>query len=68
MARGLNKCNIATMGGYVTAIFNALVVLDMDHMDWHLPSSYLKIFGAMVLPIFGGHITQMKSPNLNSKI
>lgn len=54
------KSTIATIGGYVTAIFNALVVLDIDTLDYHLPSTYLKLFGAVVLPILAGHATQLK--------
>lgn len=54
------KSNIATIGGYFTAIYNALFVLDIDNMDYHLPSTYLKLIGAIVLPIVSGHATQIK--------
>ena len=57
------KSSIATLGGYFTAIYNALFVLDIDNLDYHLPSTYLKIIGAIVLPIISGHATQLKDSN-----
>jgi hypothetical protein len=60
MSKFLSKNNKATIAGYATAIFNAIMVLDVDTLNWHLPSTYLKLFGAIVLPIIGGHMTQLK--------
>lgn len=55
----LSKSKIATIGGYLTAIYNALFVLDIDNLDYHLPSTYLKLVGAILLPIVSGHSTQL---------
>ena len=63
MKQFLNKNNKATIAGYITAIFNATMVIDIDHLDFTLPSTYLKLFGAIVMPIVGGHMTQMKDTN-----
>jgi len=59
------KSTLATIGGYITAIYNALFVLDIDNLDYHLPSTYLKLFGAVVLPILAGHATQLKENSKN---
>jgi len=51
----------ATIVGYLTAVINSLVVLDLDNMDYSLPSNWVKLFVAIVMPIFAGHITEIKS-------
>lgn len=56
----LNRSNKATIAGYITAIFNALVVLDLDVLNYNLPSTYVKLFGSIVMPIVAGHITEIK--------
>lgn len=53
------KSLFATIGGYLTAIYNALYVIDIDNLDYHLPSTYLKLIGAILLPIVSGHATQL---------
>lgn len=53
--------SFATIGGYLMAIYNAVLILDIDNLDYHLPSTYFKLFGAIVLPIFAGHATQFKT-------
>lgn len=63
----LNKSSKSTIAGYIVAVFNAVVILDVDNLDFILPSTYFKLFGAIVLPIIGGHATQIKSTNLNDK-
>lgn len=63
MKKILSNSNKATIAGYITAIFNALVVLDIDNMDYTKPSTWLKLFGALVLPIVGGHMTEIKKNN-----
>jgi hypothetical protein len=60
-----NKNNIATIGGYMSAIYNAILVIDIDNLDYSLPSTYLKLFGAILMPIIGGHATQIISNNQN---
>lgn len=60
MKNFLNKSNKATIAGYVLAIYNGLIVLEIDHLDYTLPSTWLKLFGAIGLPILGGHMTQLK--------
>lgn len=61
MLKRLNKNNLATIGGYASAIFNALAVIDIDSLDYTLPSTYLKLFGAIVMPIIAGHATEFKN-------
>lgn len=62
MTKLLNDNSLkSTIAGYIIAIFNSLVVLDIDNLDYSLPSTYLKLIGALVLPIVGGHMTQLKS-------
>jgi len=63
MKKFLNKSSRSTIAGYVVAIFNAVIMLDVDNLDYTLPSTWLKLFGAIVLPIIGGHVTQMKDKN-----
>lgn len=57
----LNKNRKSTIAGYIVAVYNASIMLDVDNLDWHLPSTYFKIFGAVVLPIIGGHVTEIKT-------
>lgn len=57
----LNKSSKSTIAGYIVAVYNASIMLDVDNLDWTLVSTYLKIFGAVVLPIIGGHSTEMKT-------
>jgi hypothetical protein len=59
--RWFSRSNKATIAGYITAIFNALVAMDIDTLNWNLPSTYVKLFGIIVLPIVGGHMTEVKS-------
>ncbi len=56
----LSKSSLATIGGYLTAIYNSLFVLDIDNLNYHLPSTYLKLVGAILFPIVAGHATQLK--------
>lgn len=63
MRKFLNKNTKATIAGYVLALYNSLLVLDIDKLDFSLPSTYLKVFGAIVLPIIGGHMTEIKNTN-----
>lgn len=56
----MNKSLNSTLAGYIVAAYNALAVIDIDNLDYHLPSTYFKLFGAIVLPIVGGHITKIK--------
>lgn len=56
----------ATLAGYITAMFNALIVIEIDHLDYTLPSTYLKLFGAIVMPIIGGHISEIKKSTPNA--
>lgn len=63
MKKFLNKSTRSTIAGYVVAVFNAIIILDVDNLDYNLPSTWLKLFGAIVLPIIGGHVTQMKDGN-----
>jgi hypothetical protein len=60
MTKFLNKNRVATIAGYMSALFNALILLDIDLLDYSLPSTYLKIFGAIVAPIVAGHYTEFK--------
>lgn len=60
MTKFLNKNNIATIAGYLSAVFNALAVIDIDALDYKMPSTYLKLFGAVVMPIIVGHVTEFK--------
>lgn len=62
-----NKSSKATLAGYATAIFNALVALDIDTLNWELPSTYVKLFGIIVLPILGGHMSEIKT-NTNGQV
>ncbi len=64
MKNFFNKNNKATIAGYATAIFNALIVLEIDHLDYTLPSTYLKLFGSIILPILGGHMSEIKSKTI----
>lgn len=50
----------ATVGGYVIAMYNALITIDVDNLDFGLFSTYLKLFGAIVMPILLGHATEAK--------
>lgn len=61
MKKIFSKDNLATLGGYITAIFNAVIMLDVDNLNYTLPSTWLKLFGAIVMPIIGGHVTELKS-------
>lgn len=63
MKKFLNKSSRSTIAGYIVAIFNGIIILDVDNLDYTLPSTWLKLFGAIVLPIVGGHVTQMKDNN-----
>lgn len=63
MRKYLNRSNKATIAGYITAVFNALVVLDLDVLNYSMPSTYVKLFGAIVLPIIAGHATEVKKVN-----
>lgn len=63
MKKIFNKNNIATLGGYITAVYNAILVIDIDNLNFSLPSTYIKLFGAIVMPIVGGHVTQMRNSN-----
>lgn len=56
-----NKNNLATIGGYMSAIYNSLLVIDIDNLNFSLPSTYLKLFGGVVMPIIAGHATQFIS-------
>ena len=63
MKKLLSRNSKATLAGYITAMFNAIVMIDVDNLDFTLPSTYLKLFGAIVMPIIGGHMTEIKDPN-----
>jgi len=63
MKKFLNKSNKSTIAGYITAVFNAIIMIDVDNLDFTLPSTYLKLFGAIVMPIIGGHMTELKDNN-----
>lgn len=56
-----NKNTKSTLAGYLVAVYNASIMLDVDNLDWTLVSTYLKIFGAVILPIIGGHTTEIKT-------
>lgn len=66
MSKFLNKSSKATISGYVAAIMNASLVIDWDHLDWSLVSTYVKVIVGLGLPIVSGHMTQLKTPNLNN--
>lgn len=61
MKKFLNKDNMATISGYTIAILNSIIVLDIDKMVYTLPSTWLKLIVAIVMPIVGGHITEVKT-------
>ncbi len=63
----LTKSNKATIAGYLMAIYGATMVLDLDTLDYSLPSTYVKLFGAIIMPILAGHSTQLKGTDLNDK-
>lgn len=57
----LTQSNKATIGGYIIAIYNATMAIDVDNLNFSLPSTYLKLFGAVVMPILLGHSTEVKT-------
>lgn len=63
MKKFFNNSSKSTIAGYIVAMFNGLIVLEVDHLDYTLPSTWLKLFGAIVLPIVGGHMTEIKHKN-----
>jgi len=56
----LSKNSKATIAGYLTAVYNAIMVIDIDNLNFNLPSTYFKLFGAIIMPIVAGHITETK--------
>ncbi len=56
----LNRSNKSTIAGYFIAIYNALIMFDVDTLDYTLPSTWLKLIGAIALPIAMGHTTEVK--------
>lgn len=61
MKKWFNKSSKSTIAGYIVALYNSLIMLNIDNLDFTLVSTYLKLFGAIALPILGGHLTEMKS-------
>jgi len=68
MKKFFNRSSKSTIAGYIVAIYNAIIMIDVDNLDFTLPSTYLKLFGAIVLPIVGGHMTEIKQTQNDRQI
>lgn len=53
------KSNQASLLGILTSIVIALQVVDVDKLNWHLPSTYI-LLGTILLPAIGGAASQIK--------
>ena len=50
----------ATVLGILTSIATALTFIDIDALNWHLPSTYLKLI-VIILPAIGGGASEISS-------
>lgn len=67
MTKFLNRNNKATITGYVAALLNSAILINWDILDWSKVSAYVTVIYGLLGPIFIGHGTQFKSPNLNER-
>ena len=49
----------ATILGVFTSLITALAVVDWDHLNWSLPSTYFTIL-VIALPTLNGYVSQIK--------
>ena len=56
----LSKGKQATILGILTSIFTALTLVDLDKLDYTLPSTWVKLL-VIVLPAIGGSISSVNS-------
>lgn len=54
--------NLATILGLLTTLYSALILVDLDTLDYNLPSTYMKLIG-IILPTIGGYFSTVKSKN-----
>lgn len=54
-----NRSLISTWAGILTSVVQALAVLDLDTMDYSLPSTWIKIV-LILLPAAGGYVSTIK--------
>lgn len=61
MFKSLNASSLATIFGIATSICTALAVVDLDKLDYSLPSTYFKLL-VLALPAVGGYMSTITKP------
>lgn len=61
MFKKLNASALATIFGIATSICTALAVVDLDALDFSLPSTYFKLI-ILLLPAIGGYMSTITKP------
>ena len=56
-----NRSGIATVLGLLTSLYSSLVLVDLDTLNYSLPSTYMKLLG-LILPAIGGFVSEVKKP------
>ncbi len=54
----MNNRKKATVLGILTSVATALTFIDIDKLDWSLPSTYLKLI-VIILPAIGGGASEI---------
>ena len=56
----ISKANQATLLGVLTSVATALTLVDLDKLDYSLPSTWVKLF-VVIMPAIGGSLSSINT-------